>query len=613
MSNSPKVSKLRWTTGSPAKAGEELAIQGTPAIWDCGNLIAANEKYVAFPSSSAGSVALLSHDKVGIRGFVPKKLFGQKGHVIDLAFSPFSSDILMTASEDGTIRGWKIPEGGITADTEDSLISLNGHSRKCGLLAFHPSASNVLASAGMDGVINLWDITQGAPKASFTAGSGDNQIMSLNWNLDGSLLNFTAKDKMVHIVDSRTGKVVVSTKANEGSKTMRSLWCKRRNQIVTFGFNKSQFRQMMLFDVRSMDKPQFIREVDQMSNIMLPFFDEDTNLLYVGGRGEAGIKYFEIWDEAQAIQPLQAFSHGDPQKGLAILPKTSMDVKACQLAKFYKLTNNKLTTVSFNLPRRQAETQFQADLYPNTFADKPSITSEDFFAGKNAVPTEVSLEAKFEGGDIQVVAASGQLSPPSSAVNSPTSSKPPVNNNNNNSGAAAVASAQEESKKEEIPVVVKKSEVEAEPVVAVVVVATPEEPKKSELEILNESLVAQQQKVAEAQKVLDAETAKLDEIQKQVDAFKAANEKPPAVEAVEVAVPEVKTETETTAAAVEKTEEAAVAPVVAEKTEEVAVTEKTEEVAEPAAAEKTEETVAPVVAEKTEEAAEPAKTVDSDI
>ena len=42
-----------------------------------------------------------------------------KGHarpVVDFNFSPFNDSLLATASEDGTVKLWSIPEEGITKD-----------------------------------------------------------------------------------------------------------------------------------------------------------------------------------------------------------------------------------------------------------------------------------------------------------------------------------------------------------------------------------------------------------------------------------------------------------------------------------------------------------------
>jgi len=66
---------------------------------------------------------------------------------------------LATASEDGSIKLWVIPEDGITKDTMESDGELRGHSRKLIFSKFHPSSDYTLASSGADSTIRLWDVS----------------------------------------------------------------------------------------------------------------------------------------------------------------------------------------------------------------------------------------------------------------------------------------------------------------------------------------------------------------------------------------------------------------------------------------------------------------------
>jgi WD40 repeat protein len=66
---------------------------------------------------------------------------------------------LATASEDGSIKLWVIPEEGITQDVMDCDGELRGHSRKLILTKFHPSSDYTLASSGADCTVRIWDIS----------------------------------------------------------------------------------------------------------------------------------------------------------------------------------------------------------------------------------------------------------------------------------------------------------------------------------------------------------------------------------------------------------------------------------------------------------------------
>lgn len=41
---------------------------------------------------------------------------GHNGAIMDFDFSPFNDNLLATASEDGTVKLWVIPEDGITTE-----------------------------------------------------------------------------------------------------------------------------------------------------------------------------------------------------------------------------------------------------------------------------------------------------------------------------------------------------------------------------------------------------------------------------------------------------------------------------------------------------------------
>jgi WD40 repeat protein len=66
---------------------------------------------------------------------------------------------LATASEDGSIKFWLIPEEGVNKDITESDAELKGHARKVILAKYHPTADYTIASAGADSTMRIWDIT----------------------------------------------------------------------------------------------------------------------------------------------------------------------------------------------------------------------------------------------------------------------------------------------------------------------------------------------------------------------------------------------------------------------------------------------------------------------
>ncbi len=77
-----------------------------------GRLIAINSKFLAMAWSNMGEVVVVdSSNPFNVKPDQPR-LKGHRANVLDLEFSPFSSDLLATAFDDSTVLLYKIPEGG---------------------------------------------------------------------------------------------------------------------------------------------------------------------------------------------------------------------------------------------------------------------------------------------------------------------------------------------------------------------------------------------------------------------------------------------------------------------------------------------------------------------
>jgi coronin-1B/1C/6 len=395
---SQKTSKYRFAKLNVPKK-EHCFIDAKPStsVWDLSNLIAANSTVFALPwaSTGGGRVTVLKHTGIGKLPTKVPHLLGHTAPVIDLAFNPFVESILATASEDATIKLWSIPADGITADVTESAATLTGHGKKVGILAFHPSAANVLASASMDNTIRTWDIEKGE-RGNCTVHT--DQIYSMDFNLDGSLVATTSKDKKLRIVDLRKNATVAEAIGHEGLKASRSVWAKKLNQIISVGFNKDQYRQMLIWDPRNLNAPSHVEELDRLGSVMMPLVDEDTGMLYLAGKGDTTIKTYELCGEEKPPILFCADHPGaDTQKGLCFLPKSNVNPRECEMVKLLRVTGNLIQPISMVLPRKLASTTFQEDVYPPTFGPQPALRADEYFGGANAVPTTVSLLPLFEG------------------------------------------------------------------------------------------------------------------------------------------------------------------------------------------------------------------------
>jgi len=388
MSKVVRSSKFRHVFGTAAK--KECTYDGikpSKSAWDS-NKVTASGKFIGviWDASGGGAFAVLDVNNKGKLGTFPL-VAGHTAEVLDLEFSPFNDSIIGSTSEDGYAKIWRIPDGGLTSTMNDPVQSLSGHKRKVGTINWNPVANNVLATTSADFTVKFWDVETGQVRND-VAGHAD-IIQSAAWDYTGNLYATASKDKKVRVVDPRSNSVIGEVEAHAGIKGMRLAFLGRRNKLFSMGFSKISERQFSLWDPRSMDKPVHTENIDTAAGILMPFYDNDTNVLYLAGKGDGNIRYYEQVDEAPYIYGLSEYKSATPQRGMGWVAKTNLDTSTCEIARLLKLTATAVEPISFNVPRKSDI--FQDDLYPPTFSGEPSLSASEWFGGKNAEPKLVQL------------------------------------------------------------------------------------------------------------------------------------------------------------------------------------------------------------------------------
>jgi coronin-1B/1C/6 len=144
-----------------------------------------------------------------------------------------------------------------------------------------------------------------------------------------------------------------------------------------------------------LDSPLAMEDLDNSNGLLFPFYDEDTNMIYLCGKGDSAIRYFEYTPDPPYIHYLNTHQSSDPQRGIGWMAKRGLNVTQCEISKFYKLHNSGLCEViTMTVPRKSE--LFQEDLYPDTAAQEASISAEEWFAGKDADPIMMSLREVFQ-------------------------------------------------------------------------------------------------------------------------------------------------------------------------------------------------------------------------
>jgi len=152
-------------------------------------------------------------------------------------------------------------------------------------------------------------------------------------------------------------------------------------------------RLYSIWDWRKSDKSLNTTIVDTAAGILMPFYDNDTTMLFLAGKGDGNIRYYEVVDEEPYIYFLSEYKSGTPQRGMGMLPKIAVDVSKCEVARLFKVAGNSVEPVSFCVPRKSDI--FQDDIYPDTNSPEPALTSAQWVSGKNAEPKKISLAPGF--------------------------------------------------------------------------------------------------------------------------------------------------------------------------------------------------------------------------
>jgi WD40 repeat protein len=385
-----RKSSFRHVHGVAAKPQDSF-LQADVLTSGDGNYIAGNDKFLCYAKRGGGGpVIVLNIDEPKRLNNSLPKLEVHRGKVLDFAWNPFNSNLLATASEDCHIKVSQIPEGGLTSNLNDSLLDLAGHEKKVTGIEWHPTCDGVLASAGFDHTVKVWDIGAQSILYDFKKGVHGDALQHLSWNRDGSQLATTCKDKTLRLFDPRDEKVSAEVKAFQGSKKSSVVYLSKQGLIATVGFTRSSMRQIKVYDPRNLSTDCITVDIDQSAGVMIPHYDHDTSILYVGGKGDSSIKYWECVNSSPYLHFLAQYSDTKSQKGFCFLPKTNCDVNKCEIANSLRITRDAIIPVNFVVPRKATDI-FQSDLYPDAYAGIAAGDVKDYTGGANPAPELTSM------------------------------------------------------------------------------------------------------------------------------------------------------------------------------------------------------------------------------
>uniref|UniRef100_A0A3B4Z7V1 Coronin n=1 Tax=Stegastes partitus TaxID=144197 RepID=A0A3B4Z7V1_9TELE len=337
-----RQSKFRHVFGQAVKAEQGYDdIRVSKVTWDS-SFCAVNPKFLAVivESSGGGAFLVLPLSKSGRVDKNYPLVIGHSGPVLDIDWCPHDDNILASCSEDCTAMVWQIPDHALTRPLSDPVVVLEGHSKRVGIVTWHPTARNILLTAGTNTHTNTHT------QVSYWKLISD---VNISWNRNGSLFCTTCKDRRLRVCDPRKREVVAT----------------------------------------NFEEPIALLELDTSNGVLLPYYDADANMVYLSGKGDSSIRYFEITEEPPYVHYLSTFSSKEPQRGMGFMPKRGVDVSKCEIARLYKLLDKKCEPITMTVPRKSD--LFQDDLYPDTAGPEPAMEPEEWLDGRDEDPILVSM------------------------------------------------------------------------------------------------------------------------------------------------------------------------------------------------------------------------------
>ncbi|KAH9832465.1 microtubule binding protein [Rhodofomes roseus] len=433
MSRFVRASKYRHVFGQQGKKEYGFDnVKVTNSAWDT-NLIAASSRYISvnWNASGGGAFAILPLPSpfeplpFGFPTKLPDLIPLARSHsapVLDTDWSPFNDAMVASAGDDGKVMLWKVEsaafEGWGTEHWEpqdfDPVLRIDVSPRRVGQVLFHPTANNVLASTTSEHTVKIWDLEKPEAPRALLGGHGD-AIQSLAFNPSGNLLVTTCRDRKIRLFDPRvSGDAVRVAEGHGGIKGARVVWMGERDNIATTGFSKMSDRQIAIWETGGLSNIK-MTTIDQTSGTLMPFWS-DNNILFLAGKGDGNIRYYEY--ESDQLYGLAEHKSSDPQRGMCFLPRRALNVSDCEIARAYKLSGSSIEPIAFIVPRKSDS--FQSDIYPPAPSSEPALTAGEFFSGKTTPPNLVSLDT----GAITAGAPPSAVPVPSASVPTRTVSAP---------------------------------------------------------------------------------------------------------------------------------------------------------------------------------------------
>jgi len=299
---------------------------------------------------------------------------GKTSSFTDFTFDRFDPLMLYTAHSDGVVKGWGIDDK-MKENMSEASFKVEGVGATVNSLTL-PEAVSDLVVANSQEMVACIAPTQEKVVAHWDAPEKKEQILTSTFSSNSSVIRACGSTKKVYTVDIRNSKL-----SNTLDVTMIPRHIFRMNADDTFmiiGHDSFGRIQLEVWDPRNTSNKVWKTRLQKLTGDTLAQYDYDSKLLYVGSRMATTYNLYDMEPalRGKAYNLLLEETLARPAYGMAFT-----DIHKCgvrEVARCNVLLEDSILPV---------QTIINSQLYDNRSAPSPTIDSETWLGGQNAVRT----------------------------------------------------------------------------------------------------------------------------------------------------------------------------------------------------------------------------------